>query len=204
MTGCSSCDAVSTDPTLTALVNGGGKKKKGAKNGTKNGARKHGGSFLGDLGQLAIPLGLIAAKEGVEYMRKKKPSSSKSKSKSVARRASFGGSSEGSAYPSAVSTEGIASAPVNFALEPLSPSPSPSPASQPSQLEAPAQHIGGAARSAAIAREFRKMASEISEFLQKRKAKAASKPKKPKNPKVKKGGADCEAKKKKKGGEKKC
>jgi hypothetical protein len=174
-------------------MNGGGRKKKTT---PKKATKKHGGSFLGDLGQLAIPLGLIAAKEGVEYMRKKPASAKKASTakKSGARRASFGGNPEGTLsldspapYPSAVN-DGLAATPSDSAI-----------ANTPTiSTGASPAHLGGAARSAAIAREFRKMASEISEFLQKKKA--ASKPKKAAS-KPKKGGADasCEAKKKGKG-----
>jgi hypothetical protein len=136
-------------------------------------------------------LGLIAAKEGVEYMRKKKPAAKKSTKKSGVR---HGGNPEASLsldspapYPSSV-TDGVAATPADSAI-----------ANTPtiSTGASPAHLGGGAARSAAIASEFRKMASEISAFLQKRKAKAASKPKKP-AAKPKKGGAECDAKKGKK------
>lgn len=194
------------DPDLTPLaqgMTGGAKKKRTGKKGTKKGAKKSGGaeakkcggSFLSNLGQLAIPLGLIAAKEGVEALNKnsKKASSSKkstkkSTKKSVARRASFGGNPEAlvdsspSPYPSSVSD---ASPPVMPVMPVMNTSSSTAPATSSSE------QMGGAERSTAIAQEFRRMASEISKFMSERKAAAiaeskAKKAKKAKAPQKKK------------------
>lgn len=217
MSGCSACETVDSDPTLSPLLpgmSGGGKKVRKARKAAtpkKSAPKKHGGSFLGDLGQLAIPLGLIAAKEGVQYLKSSKTKASTTSKasrtkKSPQRRASFGGNPElyASMAPSMVPSMAPSTAPESVLTPP--PAPSDSLASMPSPNSSSTPPlVGGAVRSAAIASEFRKMAGEITEFLKKRKAKAASKPKKPTKPKAKKGGADvdCEAGKKPKS-KKKC
>lgn len=206
MSGCNSCDTVSVDPALTPLaasMTGGAKKaKKAAPKKTKkaagakksggsppaDGGKKCGGSFLGNLGQLAIPLGLIAAKEGVEMLNKnsskkdgksKKASGEKKKTstgkktgkKMGARRASFGGDPEGSLamdsaapYPSSVS-DGLAATPVTNAADPTT-------ITTRVSDDSLSTHMGGAERSSVIAQEFRRMATEISSFLEKHKKKA--------------------------------
>ena len=213
MSGCNSCETVTVDPELTQLepsMTGGAKKaKKAAPKKTKKAAPKKtkkaagakksggsadagktcGGSFLENLGQLAIPLGLIAAKEGVEMLNKnsknskstsKKASGEKTKTKTNkasagkkmgARRASFGGDPEGSLamdsagpYPSSV-TDGLAATPVLNSTEPTTITTGVSDDSL-------STHMGGAERSSIIAQEFRNMANEINSFLEKHKKKA--------------------------------
>ena len=238
---CTECGVVSTDPTLMpmeAQIGGGAKKAKAPKapkekkpkekkpkapkeKAPKEKAPKEkktkksgGGTILGELGQLAIPLGLIAAKEGVEYLNRKRKTAKTAKkaptSKTI-RRASFGGNPYAlpmmsNPLPAAaaevmeVPVEASKASDVPHASQEIQ-------ASQASQASAMpvAEHatlpatdavlLGGAQRSEVIAREFRKMAGEINEFLRKRKAEAkkpAAKPSKPaaKKP-TKKGGAEC-------------
>ena len=71
------------------LSGGGAKKssKKGAKKGAKpcpskkgKGKKASGGGLVDDIGALAIPLGLIAAKEGIQYLTHKKASKKKAAS----------------------------------------------------------------------------------------------------------------------------
>ena len=159
--------------------------KKAAPKSAKKAAHRHsGGSFVGELSQLAIPLGLIAAKEGVAaYYGKKSSKSSKSsvsgskkKSSATRRRAIFGGDAtqEGSmALPMPAASANSMSlapltlaAPVQSAMMPAN-SMMMSPAMPTSATNAPPMSGGAAAaeRHALVAREFRRMAAEISEFL---------------------------------------
>lgn len=160
--------------------------KKAAPKSAKKAAHRHsGGSFVGELSQLAIPLGLIAAKEGVAaYYGKSKKSSSKSsvsgskkkasKSSATRRRAIFGGDAtqEGSMalpMPSA-SANSMSLAPLTLAApvqSAMMPANSMSMSMPTGATNAPPMSGGAAAaeRHALVAREFRRMAAEISEFL---------------------------------------
>ena len=192
MSGCNSCDAVSVDPALAPLApqTGGAAKKKKQNPKTKKRTgkkadKKCGGSFLGDLGQLAIPLGLIAAKEGVEMIKKndkkaatgKKSSTKKSTGKkSGARRASFGGNpAESSSLTHSPGDANASTAEMSSHAANTNAAMSANAMSSSSTNTSQMSHMGGAERSTAIANEFRRMASEISQFLVEAKAKARAK-----------------------------
>jgi hypothetical protein len=132
---------------------------------TKTAKAKTGGGFVEDLGKLAIPLALIAAKEGVQHMYAKKKSSgakkttttvAKKKTTTAGRRVAMGGS--GSDYPMIAPTVGQQTGGFYY---------NDSPIAQPQVMPMPMSQSGGAraSRNAALSREFRNMARDIAQMF---------------------------------------
>ena len=129
----------------------------------KTAKAKTGGGFVEDLGKLAIPLALIAAKEGVQHMYAKKSSTAKKttttaakKKTTTGRRVAVGGS--GSDFPMTAPTVGQQTGGFYYNDSPIA------------QPNMPMSQSGGAAaarasRNAALSREFRNRARDIAQMF---------------------------------------
>ena len=155
------------------------KPKSASKPKPRTAAKKHrssGGGFVSDVSGLAIPLGLIAAREGISALYKKRRSSKTSASSSSSparksttsrrRRAVGGGMGMLSPAPLELDPPSAASGGAS-ALVPLSATPPVTSGPMAGGSACPSMAGGSslAARHAVVAEEFRRMASEIGSFL---------------------------------------
>lgn len=138
--------------------------------GSRTTRTSRGGGLVNELGKLAIPLALIAAKEGVQSLSKKGSRASGSKKKSTGRRAAVGGGdgvvSPAPPTPSAPTLMGgscrrrAARGGGDGA-----PMPTPTQATNSGGFEPMAGGAASARQHAAVRREFARMAREIGSFL---------------------------------------